>query len=135
MSSDRIKQAMLQNAEEIKRLTARINETVRHRSESRDKYREWESACDEFHTRYGTLAFPRGYDGALERIVAGDEQAMEAAICFLECRPYFFRSGYMFQAILRKVRRAPLSPDQAQRLQRVLQRLAEWRNRPRGANA
>ena len=25
---------------------------------------------------------------------------VEAAICFLECRPYFFRSGYMFKDIL-----------------------------------
>ena len=100
---------MLQNAEEIKRLSARIDKTVRHRSESREKHREWESACAEFHERYRTLAFPGGYDGALKRIVAGDEEAMEAAICFLECRPYFFRSGYMFKEILREAKRAPRS--------------------------
>jgi hypothetical protein len=134
MSSDSVRQAMLQNAEEIKRLSARIDETVQHRSESREKHREWESACAEFHERYRTLAFPGGYDGALGRIVAGDEEAMEAAICFLECRPYFFRSGYMFKEILREAKRAPLSPDQTRRLQVVLQRLAEWRGRPRGSN-
>lgn len=53
------------------------------------------------------------------------------ASCFLECRPYFFRSGYMFKEIHRKARRAPLSPDQMRRLQLVLQRLAEWRGRGR----
>jgi hypothetical protein len=52
---------------------------------------------------------------------------MEAAICFLECRPYFFRSGYMFKDILRRCRRAPLLPQQAVRLKVVEGKLAEWR--------
>jgi hypothetical protein len=131
MSSDHIKQGMLKNADEIKRLKSRIDQTMPHRSESREKRREWESACSDFHKRYNALAFPGGYNGALERIVAGDAEAMEAGFCFLECRPYFFRSGYIFKEILRKAKRAPLSPDQTRRLQVVVQRLAEWRSRSR----
>jgi hypothetical protein len=73
------------------------------------------------------LAFPGGYEGALDRIVSGDPETMEAAICFLECRPYFFRSGYMFKDILRKCKRAPLSPEQTSRLQTIEGKLAEWR--------
>jgi hypothetical protein len=38
----------------------------------------------------------------------------------------------MFKEILREAKRAPLLPDQTRRLQVVLQRLAEWRGRPRG---
>jgi hypothetical protein len=84
-----------------------------------------------FHARYDGLAFPGGYQrgGALNRIAYGDPDAMEAAICFLEIRPYFFRSGYMFKDILRKCRRAPLSSDQAARLKTIEKGLLEWRER------
>jgi hypothetical protein len=54
---------------------------------------------------------------------------MEAAVCFLEVRPYFFRSGYMFKDILRKCKRAPLSREQSARLEAVMAGLAEWRRR------
>ena len=46
-----------------------------------------------------------------------DSKAMKVAICFLECRPYFFKSGYMFKDILRKVKKAPLSDEQTLRLE------------------
>ena len=52
---------------------------------------------------------------------------MEAAICFLECRPYYFRSGYMFKDILRKAKKAPFSTDQKIRLQVVIEAFDEYR--------
>jgi hypothetical protein len=95
--SARLKRRILENTAEIVRLDARNKETRRNREKSPVKRREFEQACAEFHERYAGLAFPGGYGGALERISSGDPEAMEAAICFLECRPYFFRSGYMFK--------------------------------------
>ena len=89
--------------------------------------RNWESACREFHDRYDLLAFPGGYEGALERIVAGEPEAMDAAICFLEVRPYFFRSGYMYKDILRKIKRAPLSKRQADRVAAIIQTYEAYR--------
>ena len=129
MDSERIKEQIRTSAEEIVRLHSRIHETVRHRQESAKKRLEWEQACAEFHTRYSNLAFPGGYGGALERITSGDPNTMEAAICFLECRPYFFRSGYMFKDILRRCRKAPLSASQAARFHILEEKLAEWRKR------
>jgi hypothetical protein len=125
----RLKRQILENTTEIVRLHARIKQTLPFRGTSPAKRREWEQACAEFHQRYAGLAFPGGYGGALERITSGDPETMEAAICFLECRPYFFRSGYMFKDILRRCRRAPLSPPQAARLKVMEQKLAEWRKR------
>ena len=66
--------------------------------------------------------------------MAGDPESMEAAICFLELRPYFFRSGYMFESILRRAKRAPLSQEQVARLQHVIQALAAWRSKRSAAN-
>jgi hypothetical protein len=131
MDSERLKQRIRENAAEIVRLRSRIDETYARRSQSPERKREWKEACTEFHTRYDGLAFPGGYQrgGALNRIVYGDPDAMEAGICFLEIRPYFFRSGYMFKDILRKCRRAPLSSAQATRLKAVEKRLLEWRER------
>jgi hypothetical protein len=93
--------------------------------------REWKEACADFHARYDRLAFPGGYQGggASNRITYGDPEALEPEICFLEVRPYLFRSGYMFKDILRKCRRAPLSRDQADRLRAIEERLLEWRER------
>jgi hypothetical protein len=124
-----MKQRIRENAAEIVRLHSRIGETYARRSQSPERMQEWEKACAEFHARYDSLAFPTGYQGggALRRIEYGDPEAMEAAICFLEIRPYFFRSGYMFKDILRKCRRAPLSTAQAVRLKTVEKRLLEWR--------
>jgi len=127
MDSDRIREKIRENAAEIVRLHSRIHETVRRRGENPKKRLEWEKACAEFHARYSSLAFPGGYKGALRRITSGDPNTMEAAICFLECRPYFFRSGYMFKDILRRCRRAPLSAKQATRLLMIEEKLAEWR--------
>lgn len=103
MHSERIKRQIRENAAEIMRLKTRIHETYAQRSKSAEKMLEWKQACAEFHARYAGLAFPGGYQGdILQRILRGDPEAMEAAICFLEVRLYFFRSGYMFKDILRK---------------------------------
>ena len=123
------------NASEIARLHARIHETVKHRSRGSAEKQEWQQACAEFHASYDELAFPGGYSGALKRIAAGDPNAIEAAVCFLEVRPYFFRSGYMFKDILRKIRRAPLSMVQADRLAAVEQKLSAWRSSKKGHEA
>jgi hypothetical protein len=124
-----LKRQIVEGAAKIRQLDARIHGTLLYRSDSAEDHRKWQDACREFHAAYDRLAFPGGYEGAAQRILAGDALAVEAAICFLESRPYFFRSGYMFKAILRKVRRAPLSEDQSARLRHVLARLALWRAR------
>jgi hypothetical protein len=120
-----VKELILRNAAEINRLKARIDETFKTRNKNENKRREWESACKDFHSNYDRLAFPGGLDGAYERILTGDAETMEAAISFLECRPYFFRSGYMFKDILRK--KAPLSHRQKERLEAVLKSYNEYR--------
>lgn len=117
---------ILFNAEKINQLKSRIDETFKYRDQNEHKKKEWQKACEDFHTQYDELAFPGGLDGAYERIVEGDSKAMEAAICFLECRPYFFRSGYMFKDLLRKVKRAPLGVDQTARLHNVIEAYAEY---------
>lgn len=126
-ASDRIKQTIIENAAEIVRLHTLTRQAFTQRNQSQEKWNEFYQAGSELSSRYNSLAFPRGLSGAYERIDSGDPDTVEEAICFLEVRPYFFRSGYMFKDILRKCKRAPLSPEQASRLETVKEKLAEWR--------
>jgi hypothetical protein len=135
MNTAELKVLIQKNAAEVSRLHARIHETLRFRGNGTRGRSEWQSACAEFHARYNELAFPGGYEGAATRILAAEPLAVEAALCFLELRPYFFRSGYMYQEILRKVKRAPLRPEQSERLSQVLVRQAAWKARRAQHNA
>ena len=132
MGTESIRERIDLGAREITRLYQRIDETFAHRGEGKAQRDLWSNACSEFHSRYSELAFPGGYDGAHERILAGESLAVEAAICFLERRPYFHRSGYMYKQLLRKVRRAPLTTEQSKRFAIVLIRVQEWRARKEG---
>lgn len=116
------------NAQELRDLHARIHETFRTLKQSPEA---WEAACAEFHRRYDQLAFPGGYTGALDRIRAGDLRTIDTALAFVECRPYFFRSGYMFKDLLRKLKRAPMDAARAKRLGFVLKAYADYRDRRR----
>ena len=111
---------IIRNAEKINLLHARIRETYALRDRNPHKWKEWQQACADFHARYDALAFPGGLTGAYQKIVEGDPQAIEAAISYLEARPYCFRSGYIWKNLLRKSKRAPLDADQRARLDRVI---------------
>jgi hypothetical protein len=127
---ERLRARMLENAAEIDRLHHRIHETVKRRGDSEELRQEWTRACQEFHARYDELCIPGGWDdGFLNRILAGDPSTIEIALCFLEVRPYFFRSGYHWKTILQKCKRAPMSGEQAERFARLLDRYAQWKRR------
>ena len=127
MSEANVKRLISENSAEIARLHARIHETVLFRGRSEQDRKQWQDACAEFHARYDALAFPGGYEAALSGIAAGEQDSIEAAICFLELRPYFFRSGYMYKVLLRKIKHAALNSKQIHRIEAVLKRQTEWR--------
>ncbi len=123
--------AIAANAEIIKALHSRIQATQRHRNNSPEQNELWKTACAEFHRRYDGLAFPGGYSTAKERIRVGNIETIEAALCFVELRPYFFRSGYMFKEFLRLLKRATLTPSQRDRFNRIAVAYEEWRAQKR----
>ena len=127
MKTEDIEETILKNSSEAARLHTAVHETHRRRNESVEAHKAWTQAAQEFRDKYDNLAFPGGYEGALERVASGDPLAMEAAICFLELRPYFYHSGYMFKDLLRKSRKAPLSTEQKLRLEVIEAAVSEWR--------
>ncbi len=124
---EKLRQQMIENAAEINRLRLRADEMAEKSSESEDACQEWHRAAKEFHDRYGYLCIPGGWDaGFMNRFRAGDHNAVEAALCFLEVRPYFFRSGYMLKDLLQKCKRVPMNEEQSSRFLALLQRYSEW---------
>lgn len=64
--------------------------------------------------------FPGGFEKEFEQIRAGDGSAIEFGLVFVEVQPYYFRSQYHRTQLLRRLKHAPLSLAQAERLKRIL---------------
>jgi len=116
------------NANEIATLSRRIRETLCFRDDGPDQRAEWSEACSDFHSKYDDLAFPGGLRDARDRMRAGDTEAIEYAIAFLEVRPYFFRSGYMYKDFMRVLRNCPLSVAQRKRYDQIRKRYLAYRD-------
>jgi hypothetical protein len=126
---EKLRSQMIENAAEINRIHRRIHETFKRRDESDELRQEWSQACAEAHLRYSELCLPGGWHpGFYDRLKSGDPETIEVALCFLEVRPYFFRSGYHWKTILQKCKRAPMSREQAERFRTVFEKYNEWRS-------
>lgn len=127
---EELRAKLIENAAEINRLQSRIHEALR--DESDWDRRKWSQACSDMHARYEELSLPGGpYPDFHDRILAGEPDIIEVALCFLEVRPYFFRSGYHWKTILKKCKRAPMSAEQSKRFQVLLEKYEQWRVRRR----
>lgn len=104
--------AFLQNAAEIRELKRRLRETSRTPQHS--------AACAEFHSKYDGLAFPGGLKRQLGLLTEGDKQAVGNAVVFLEADPRFFRSGYIKEKVLRRLKHVPLTAHQREVLGRLV---------------
>ena len=119
---------MIENAAEINRLYRRTDPAYEPRAEADALWTGRSDACEEFHARYRQLCLPGGWDeGFTERLKSGDSRAVEVALCFLEVRPYFIRSGYIWKDLLRKCKRVPMSPEQAERFSTLLKKYDAWK--------
>lgn len=121
-----LKQQIQRNATRITELHRRVHETWAERNKGPEENSAWKLACHEFHDNYESLAFPGGTYNARNRMRSGDDKAIEYAITFLEVRPYFFRSGYMYQDFMRVIRNCPLSVAQRTRYDRIREKYLEY---------
>jgi hypothetical protein len=129
------KSLIQRNAPEIVRLYNRIKETVEYRDMGPVERNQWSDACAEFHTQYQSLAFVGGVSTARERLRRGETDAIEYALDFLEVRPYFHRSGYMYKDFMRVLRNCPMSASQRTRYSRIRERYQQYRETRRQPHA
>ncbi len=121
------------NAQEIARLHQQMHAAIDRRSDGPKEQAQWQAVCREFHEAYQSLAFPGGPRDARHRLRAGDQNAIEYALAFLEVRPYFFRSGYMYKEYMRVLRNCPLTADQRSRHDILLAAYQQYRAQRRSA--
>jgi len=104
-------QAMFnKNAARLRDLYTRVKEASRKRPRGPDHT----AACGEFRDAYDELAMPGGLDKHLFLLREGDKQAVSAAIAFLSADSRFFRSGYIKEKMLRRLKRVSLTQHQQQ---------------------
>lgn len=111
-----------QETEVISQLHKRIHATFKNRDKD---LKSWKRACEEFHQHASKI------DPILDRVyveqVYSDKDLQEFVITFLEINPIFFRSGYIKEEMLKKIKKSPLSVKQKMRLRQVLKDAVENR--------
>lgn len=115
------------NADEINRLRQAIREAAGARWRGPEEMQRHTAACAEYNQRYEQFAFPGGYANALKQLAERDPDTVDVVLTFLEVRPYFFRSGYMWKTLLKRVQRAPMGVKQQARVQKILDAYAAYR--------
>ena len=125
------KNVIHQNTLAIAHLYSRIQETLQFRCDGPQQRQAWVNACAEFHEKYDQLAFLGGVNTARDRLRSGESEAIDYALDFLEVRPYFFRSGYLYKDLIRVLRNCPLSQAQRRRYDEIYQRYLDYRDRRR----
>ena len=73
-------------------------------------------------------AYPPSFWDDYQCLTRGEANGAESAIRFLEADPYFFRSGYVKEKLIRHIKRPMLSPTFVTRLQAVVVAVVEKRD-------
>lgn len=110
-----IKRLIIEESEILRRLQKNIHVTSRNRDKDIES---WHKACVEFHSHESliTSMINRVYD----EIRLSDQELVEFAISFLEIDPMYFRSGYIKETILTKLKRSILKKNQRDRVINIL---------------
>ena len=106
---------------DINALTARVHQTWEARKQSPQHWREWQRATDDFRNYQSSVAALWKAE-TLALIGAGDRNALEGALSFLEADAYFYRSGYLKEKVLHAIKNAPWERNDEVRLQTIVLR-------------
>ena len=105
------------NADRLVQMHLNIDATFKNKAKNPEA---WSKACALYHASYDALAFPGGLEASMLLLKQGDLNSADRAIDFLEANPYFHRSGYIKEDILRYLGRINLNHKQIERLQKII---------------
>lgn len=118
--------ATAREAHEALRAAAALS--ARHREHVEEAGPVYWRALERFRAAIAN-AYPPGFWAALQRLRNGDPAGLETAVTFLEADPWFHRSGYAKESLIRYLTRLPLSPEHARRLREVVLAAVDGRDR------
>lgn len=113
--------------ERARQAKAAVDAAFRDRLRDRDP-RAYGDLVLAFHAAVAA-ALPSARAGFVEGLAARQRQDVETAVAFLEADPWFFRSGYEKQNLIKHLKRMPLDELQRQRLGRVVLAVIDGRDR------
>lgn len=99
-------------------LHAQVHRTFRRRDLDAESRLEWERAADAFRSYVSRM--DRYIERASQKDRYSDKNLLEFVVCFLEVDPWFYRSGYLKEAFLTRLKRSDLDETTQARLRRVL---------------
>ena len=102
---------ILRKSEAINLLRFKVQETFNNKGKNKDAFEQWEQACLDFHSYPEDYFFPKGEE-QIQRVRAGDADAIDDALFFLLADPVHFRSGYLKETLWRFVPRWNLNEQQ-----------------------
>jgi hypothetical protein len=111
--------SILRSAERLRRACADVTETFAHRADGPGRHAAWEQATRRLHQAESAM-YPGAFRAMIERLAAGESDALEPALVFLEADPWCFRSGYAKERIAQLLARHRPDPPQRARIERVL---------------
>jgi hypothetical protein len=111
-----------QGGARLRELHEQIHRTLSKRND------EWRNACAEFHRSYDALSFPGGLDQRLKELKIGEYEAVELAVTFLEVDAMFFRSGYIKEELIQRLKNIELSTEHRERLSRAILNVVDNRD-------
>lgn len=121
--------SQIQREEKISREhQRRINDTFGRRRESDAAWDAWKDACHQWHKKE-MLCFYLWSQDARKRMVSGEREVIEDALLFLEVDPWFFRSGYLKERVLRHLKSAALTERDRARLRNVIDSVTQGPSR------
>ncbi len=90
-----------------------LQEAYLVRNQGKESFIQWEMAAAKFKSALDQ-AYPTGFFEAIEKLKKGNKDEIELILGFLEADPYFFRSGYTKEKILRGLKKIKLEPYREQ---------------------
>ncbi|MHA6268317.1 hypothetical protein ACXYMP_15755 [Aliiroseovarius sp. CAU 1755] len=101
-------------------LHSKVWETFRRREKSTHAHSDWERAAKQFRE------FSSEVDDLVERSlsedIAQDKGLRDFAFSYIATDPYFFRSGYILERLVRRIKKLDLSDEEKQLIQELILR-------------
>ncbi len=108
---------ILKNAQEINALDDELAHAAKNKVSN---HQAWLAAAERFNTSYDRLAFPGGLNRGLTLLKKYDSDVIAQAIIYLQADPYFHRSGYIKEQILKILKKASFTKKQIIAMQELI---------------
>lgn len=110
---------------EVNRLHATLWETVEHRDKSPNQREQWHRAADAFRNHQSPI--DDLIDQCLEFGLEHDNDLRHFAFAYIDNDPYFFRSGYILESLLQRVKKLSLTELEKESIRQTILKRVETR--------